>query len=436
MRVMIVGSGGREHALAWAIAKSSSLNSLFCAPGNPGTAAIARNLAVSASDIAGLVAVARAEAIDLVVVGPEAPLVAGLADALAAAGIACFGPSAAAAALEGSKAFTKIVCDEAQIPTAAWARFDAVEPALDYVRAQGAPIVIKADGLAAGKGVVVAETLAEAEEAVIAFLRDGAMGEAGRSLVIEDCLRGEEVSLFALCDGTDCVLLGAAQDHKRVGDGDTGPNTGGMGAISPPPGFDHAAQLAALDVFVRPALRVMAQRGTPFRGFLFAGLMLTPAGPRLIEYNVRLGDPEAETLLVRLRSDLLTALEACVRGALSEVSFTLADAASACVVVAAAGYPAAPRSGGEITGLEAAGADDDVIIFQAGTAWRDGRLVASGGRVLAVSALAADLAAARARAYAAVARIDYADAQFRRDIGARAVDRAAALAASRDAAPN
>jgi phosphoribosylamine--glycine ligase len=420
MRVMIVGSGGREHALAMAIAKSPLLTALFCAPGNPGTASLGTNLPIAVTDIAGLLAAARAQKIDLVVVGPEAPLVAGLADRLAEAGIACFGPSAAAAALEGSKAFTKQICDAAQIPTAAWAGFTDANAALAYVRAKGAPIVIKADGLAAGKGVVVATSLAEAEAAITAFMQDGTLGDAGNSIVIEECLMGDEVSLFALCDGEDCVLLGAAQDHKRIGDGDTGPNTGGMGAISPPAGFDPAAQAAALDVFIRPALRKMAARGTPFRGFLFAGLMLTNAGPRLIEYNVRLGDPEAQTLIARLSSDLLEALHACVSGHLRKVHFTLADINAVTIVIAAAGYPGTPMAGGSIAGLEAASQPDNVQIFHAGTALRDGKLVASGGRVLAVTATAPTLTAARQAAYKTVSRIDYADGIYRRDIGARA----------------
>ena len=423
MRVMIVGSGGREHALARAIAASPLRPSIYCAPGNPGTAGLGVNIPVPVSDLNGIVAAVLKNAIDLVVVGPEAPLVAGLADLLGAAGIACFGPSAAAAQLEGSKTFTKEICDEAGIPTAAWARFDDAEAALAYLRAHPAPIVVKADGLAAGKGVVVAASDVEAEAAIRDIMCDRTLGDAGASVVIEECLTGDEISFFAVCDGEDAVFLGAAQDHKRVGDGDTGPNTGGMGAVSPPSAFDPAMQESCMDVFIRPALRVMAARGTNFRGFLFAGLMLTPTGPKLIEYNVRLGDPEAQTMLVRLESDLLGALKACCEGRLSEVAFALRDVVAVSVVVAARGYPAKPVAGGEIAGLEAAGALPGVTVFHAGTAMRDDKLVAAGGRVLTVSATADNLAAARTAAYAGLEKIVYNDALYRLDIGKRAQDR-------------
>ncbi len=420
MRVLIVGGGGREHALARAISTSKLLSALFCAPGNPGTARLGTNLPIAVTDIAGLVDAAVQEKIDLVVVGPEGPLVAGLADKLAAAGIACFGPSAAAAELEGSKTFTKILADTAGIPTAAWARFTDADAAIAYVRQMGAPIVVKADGLAAGKGVVVAADIGEAERAIGEIMRDRVLGDAGSSVVIEACLVGDEISLFALCDGVNCVLLGAAQDHKRIGDGDTGPNTGGMGAISPPVGFDLAAQEAALDVFVRPALQEMAARGTPFRGFLFAGLMLTADGPKLIEYNVRLGDPEAQTLLARLSGDLLAALAACSQGRLAGVRFDLANCFAVSVVVAARGYPGRPVAGGAVGNLEGNGARPDVTVFHAGTAMVDGQLVAAGGRVLTVTATAATLADARTKAYQLVGEIAYGDAVYRHDIGARA----------------
>ncbi len=420
MRVLLVGSGGREHALAWAISRSPLLTELVAAPGSPGIAAFARCVAVGADDVAGLVALARAEAIDLVVPGPEAPLVAGLADAMAAAGIACFGPGAAAARLEGSKSFSREVADAAGIPGARWERFEDAAAAHDFVRRRGAPIVVKADGLAAGKGVVVAATLGEAEAAIDSMMRDGALGGAGAAVVIEECLEGDEVSLFALCDGTEAVLLGAAQDHKRLGDGDTGPNTGGMGAVSPPTGFDLAAQEAAVDGFVRPALAEMARRGTPFRGVLFAGLMLTASGPRLIEYNVRLGDPEAQCLLLRLRSDLLGALAAACAGRLAEVSFELAPVASVAVVLAARGYPGVPAGGGAI-GLAAAEAIDGVRVFQSGTALDGGVLVAAGGRVLTVCATGPTLGDARDVAYAGVRAVDWADGVWRSDIGVRAL---------------
>ncbi len=420
MRVLLVGSGGREHALAWAIARSPLLTELVAAPGNPGIAAFARCVPVASADVAGLVALARAEAIDLVVPGPEAPLVAGLADAMAAAGIACFGPSAAAARLEGSKSFTRELADAAGIPGARWERFDDAAAAHDFVRRRGAPIVVKADGLAAGKGVVVAASVAEAEAAIAAMMQGGALGEAGRAVVIEECLDGDEVSLFALCDGAQAVLLGAAQDHKRLGDGDTGPNTGGMGAVSPPTGFGTPEQEAALDAFVRPALAEMARRGTPFRGVLFAGLMLTASGPRLIEYNVRLGDPEAQCLLPRLRSDLLAALAAACTGRLAEVSLDLAAVASVAVVMAARGYPGEPAAGGAI-GLGAAEAIPGVRVFHSGTASQGGALVAAGGRVLTVCATGPTLGDARDIAYAGVRAVSWADGIWRGDIGVRAL---------------
>jgi phosphoribosylamine--glycine ligase len=421
MRVLVVGSGGREHALAWAISRSPLLEKLFVAPGNPGTAAIAENVAIGAVDIAALVNFARAERIDLVVPGPEAPLVGGLADALAAQGIACCGPTAAAAALEGSKEFAKQVCEAAGIPTAAWERFDEEEAALDFVARRGAPIVIKADGLAAGKGVVVAQTEAEAAAAIRAMLGARSLGDAGATLVIEECLDGPEVSLFALCDGTEAVLLGAAQDHKRVGDGDTGPNTGGMGAVSPPGGFSAAAQDAAMDVFIRPALREMAARGTPFRGILFAGLMLTADGARLIEYNVRLGDPEAQVLLPRLQTDLLAALRAACDGSLPRLSLAWLDVTCVAVVMAAAGYPGPITGGTAIGGLQAAAAIPHVAVFHAATDVRDGQVVATGGRVLAVCGTGADVAAARHAAYRGVDAILFPGNIHRTDIGLRAM---------------
>ncbi len=409
MRVLLVGSGGREHALAWAISASPLLDKLFVAPGNPGTAALPRtvNLAVGVMHIERLVQVAQEEDIDLVVVGPEAPLVAGLADAMAAGGVRCFGPTAAAARLEGSKAFTKALCDEAGIPTALWERFEDRQAALEFVRRRGAPIVVKADGLAGGKGVVVASTDAEAEAAVLALMDDG-------PVVIEECLVGPEASLFALCDGVDAVLLGTARDHKRVGDGDRGPNTGGMGAVAPVPGLDGAA---LMDVFVRPTLAAMGARGTPFRGVLFAGLMLTEAGPRLIEYNVRFGDPECQALLPLLRSDLLPALVAACDGELGRYDLRWREGASAAVVLAAEGYPASPVGGSVIDGLEAAAAVPGALVFQAGTRVEGERLLAEGGRVLTIVGTGADAAAARAAAYAAVDRVRWPGGFCRRDIG-------------------
>ncbi|NKC33016.1 phosphoribosylamine--glycine ligase [Falsiroseomonas selenitidurans] len=422
MRVLVVGGGGREHALCWAIARSPRLEALWCAPGNPGIESVADCVPIGTEDIAALVAFAREKAVALVVAGPEAPLTLGLADACAAAGIACFGPSAAAAQLEGSKAFCKQVADAAGVPTAGWARFEDAAAARAHVRAKGAPIVVKADGLAAGKGVVVATTLAEAEAAIAAIMEDRIHGSAGAAVVIEEFLDGEEVSFFALCDGADALAFGAAQDHKRVGEGDTGPNTGGMGAYSPAPAFTDALRDEVMNRFIRPTLAELARRGTPFRGVLFAGLMLTAAGPKLIEYNVRFGDPECETLLPLLRSDLLPVLAAAATGSLAGVTLDWAAAHSLVVILAAEGYPGTPRRGTAIRGLEAAAAIPGARLFHAGTG-RDaaGTIRAQGGRVLAVQAQGETLAAARDAAYAAVAAIDWPEGFCRRDIGWRAL---------------
>lgn len=422
MRVLLVGSGGREHALAATLARSPHLTALFIAPGNPGTAEHGVNVAIGAEDVPALITFAKEQAIDLIVPGPEAPLVAGLADACAQAHIACAGPTQAAARLEGSKSFTKEICYAAGIPTARGERFTNVEDAITYLHECGAPIVVKADGLAAGKGVVVAQTLAEAEDAVRDMMTQGSMGDAGKSVVIEDCLMGEEVSLFAFCSGESAVLIGAAQDHKRIGDGDTGPNTGGMGAVSPPRGFDRAAQEEALNTMVRPMLREMAHRGTPFRGIIFAGLMLTDTGPQLIEYNVRFGDPEAQALLLRLTSDLLPALKALAEGTLDTAPITFSDQASISVVMVAQGYPAKPITGAIINGIADANAMPDVTVFQAGTKQNaQGKIVVSGGRVLAVCALGNTVKDAQDKAYAGVKAITWDGAQYRKDIGARAL---------------
>jgi phosphoribosylamine--glycine ligase len=420
MRVLVVGAGAREHALCWAIAASPMLQKLWCAPGNPGTARVAENVAVAADDLRGLVHFAVENAVDLVVPGPEAPLVAGLADMLGAEGVACCGPSAAAARLEGSKSFCKEVCDAAGIPTALWERFDDAGAAMAFVRRRGAPIVVKADGLAAGKGVVVAASVAEAEQAIADFMQARRLGSAGASVVIEEVMEGDEVSLFALCDGAHAIPFGAAADHKRVGDGDTGPNTGGMGAYSPPPSLTPALEAVAMDRIVRPALAELARRGTPFRGVLFAGLMLTADGAKLIEFNVRLGDPETQCLLPRLRSDVLPALVAACDGGLDAFSLQWAEQASVAVVLAANGYPGATVPGAAIGGLEAAGAVPGAYVFQAATRLRDGGLVADGGRVLTVGALGDTLGAARDAAYRAVGAVRFPGGFCRRDIAARA----------------
>jgi phosphoribosylamine---glycine ligase len=422
MRVLVIGSGGREHALCWSIAASPLLEKLWCAPGNPGIAEVSECVPIGVMDFPDLVAFALANKIDLVVPGPEAPLVAGITDAMEAAGIACCGPSMAAAQLEGSKTFTKEIADAAGIPTAKWERFEDAAAAREFVRRRGAPIVVKADGLAAGKGVVVAATEMEALAAIDQIMERRAFGESGASVVIEECLIGEEVSLFALCDGESAVLLGSVQDHKRVGDGDVGPNTGGMGAYAPVPSFPPAAERAAFDSVILPALAEMTRRGTPFRGALFAGLMLTAEGPKLIEFNVRFGDPESEVLLMRLRSDLLPALQAVCDGELANFDLRFFDTSAIAVVMAARGYPDAPERGGEIKGLDRASAVPDVQVFHAGTeADADGGITAAGGRVLVVCATGNTLGDARDRAYEAVDRIDWPTGFCRRDIGWRAL---------------
>ncbi|MFN4088795.1 MAG: phosphoribosylamine--glycine ligase [Alphaproteobacteria bacterium] len=423
MKVLVVGSGGREHALCWAIAASPLCGKLWCAPGNAGIAAEADCVPIAADDLDGIVAFARTEAVDLVVVGPEAPLVAGLADRLEAAGIRVFGPSAAAARLEGSKAFMKDLCAAHGIPTAAYRRFTDADAAKAYVRERGAPIVVKADGLAAGKGVVVAATVAEAEAAVDDALVAGRFGAAGAELVVEDFLDGEEASYFALVDGEHVLPLASAQDHKRVGDGDTGPNTGGMGAYSPAPVMTAEMERRTLDEIVRPLVRAMAEAGCPFKGVVFAGLMIGADGPELIEINVRFGDPECQTLMMRLRSDLLPALVAAADGELAHFDLRWHDEAALCVVMAANGYPGDYARGTEIRGLDAAGAAGTVTVFHAGTKREGERILAAGGRVLGVTALAPTVAEARARAYAAVDRIDWPGGFCRRDIGWRAVAR-------------
>jgi phosphoribosylamine---glycine ligase len=418
MRILVIGSGGREHALAWIIAASPLVEHVYCAPGNAGIGEDAECVPMAASDTAGIIAFCKRNTIDLVVVGPEAPLVAGLVDALEGEGIAAFGPSKASAALEGSKGFMKDLCSREGIPTAAYRRFTNAAAAKGYIAAQGAPIVVKADGLAAGKGVVVAATLAEANAAVDAAF-GGRFGAAGAEIVVEEFLAGEEASFFALCDGEHALPLAAAQDYKRVGDGDTGPNTGGMGAYSPAPVLTEALQGQVMEQIVLPTVRAMARDGRSYKGVLYAGLMLTAEGPKLIEYNVRFGDPECQALMMRLQSDFVPALLATRDGILNRIDLRWYDAASICVVMAANGYPDEPQRGGEIRGLAAAAADPDVKIFHAGTKAEGGRLLADGGRVLGITATGADLAAARAQAYAAIDKIDWPGGFCRKDIGSR-----------------
>ena len=420
MNILLIGSGGREHALAWALGASALCDRLFVAPGNPGTDQIARNVDLDAADHAAVVAFCRAEAIGLVVVGPEAPLVAGLADDLAAAGIKCFGPGKFAAQLEGSKGFTKDICAAYAIPTAAYGRFNSRDEALSYLDAHGAPIVIKADGLAAGKGVTVAMDMATARAAVEEIF-SGKFG--GAECVIEEFLEGEEASFFVLTDGRNALPLATAQDHKRVGDGDTGPNTGGMGAYSPAPCMTPVLCDEALEKIVKPTIRALQDMGHPYVGVLYAGLILTREGPKLIEYNCRFGDPECQVLMMRLKDDLVTLLLACCDGTLDRVSARWLDDVALSVVMCARGYPGEALKGTKIRGLEGAAAMEGVEIFHAGTAARHGMIIANGGRVLNVTARGKTVREARDRAYAAVDRIDWPEGFCRRDIGWRAIAR-------------
>jgi phosphoribosylamine--glycine ligase len=424
MRVLVIGGGGREHALCRAIAASPLCHTLFCAPGNAGIAGLAECVPVGAEDIGGLVALCRERAIDFAVVGPEAPLVAGLVDALEEAGVHAFGPDAKAAILEGSKGFTRDLCAKYGIPSGEYARFRDPHEAKAYIRARGAPIVVKADGLAAGKGVVVATSVAEAIDAVD-MLTD-TFGAAAAELVVEECLIGEEASFHALVDGTHAVPLAAAQDHKRVGDGDTGPNTGGMGAYSPTPAVDAAMADDIMARIVMPTVAAMSAEGRPLKGVLFCGLMLTGDGPRVLEFNVRFGDPETQVMLARLDADLLPALIAARDGTLdttldSGATLSWSDHAAVCVVMATKGYPGAYDKGSAIGDLERAGALPGVAILHAGTKSDGDRILAAGGRVLGVTATGGSIAEARARAYTAVDAIHWPQGFCRRDIAARAL---------------
>jgi phosphoribosylamine--glycine ligase len=425
MNILLLGSGGREHALAWKVAASPLVERLFCSPGNAGIAQEATCVALDHGDHAAVIAFCKANKIDLVVVGPEAPLVAGIVDALEAAGVQAFGASKAAAQLEGSKAFTKDLCRAHNIPTAAYARFSAAEPAKAYVREHGAPIVVKADGLAAGKGVIVAETVAAAEAAIDMIL-GGGLGAAGAEIIVEEFLDGEEASFFALCDGETALSLASAQDHKRVFDGDQGPNTGGMGAYSPAPVMTEEMTRRTMDEIVLPTLRAMKAMGMPYKGVLFAGLMIMRAGPKLIEYNVRFGDPECQPMMLRLKSDLVPALIAARDGLLKTFDLRWSDEVALTVVMAAKGYPGSYAKGTVIGGLAEAAAVEGVEIFHAGTAaGPDGQILANGGRVLNICGTGKSVAEAQARAYEAVDKIRWPDGFCRRDIGWRAVARGA-----------
>jgi len=420
MNILILGSGGREHALAWAVKQNPKCDKLIVAPGNAGIAAIAECSSVDILNGDAVAEFAAANSIDFVIVGPEAPLAAGVADRLRDAGISVFGPSKEAAKLEASKAFTKEICDAANAPTAAYARFTDAAAAKAYIQAQGAPIVVKADGLAAGKGVIVAMTDEEAL-AAIDDMFDGNFGEAGAEVVIEEFMDGEEASFFCLVDGTTILPIGTAQDHKRVGDGDTGPNTGGMGAYSPAPVMTADVTQKTIDEIVRPTMQVMADRVTPFQGVLFVGLMIKDGQPRLVEYNVRFGDPECQCLMMRLGAQVLDLMLACAEGRLVDVSANWADDHALTVVLAANGYPGGYEKGSVIKGLETLPEDSQNAVYHAGTTKLDGQITATGGRVLSVTARGATLKDAHARAYAMVDEIDWPEGFCRRDIGWRAL---------------
>ena len=426
MNILILGSGGREHALAWKIAASPLVDKIYCAPGNAGIAREAECVALDAADHAAVIAFAKDKKIGLVVVGPEAPLCAGIVDDLEAAGIKAFGPTKWAARLEGSKGFAKDLCKANNIPTAAYARFKQAAPAKDYVREKGAPIVVKADGLAAGKGVVVAESVEEAEAAIDMMFgggKDNPLGKPAWELVIEDCLVGEEASFFALCDGETALPLASAQDHKRAFDGDKGPNTGGMGAYSPAPIMTADLEKRVMDEIVNPTVAALKKAGAPYKGVLYAGLMITAQGPQLIEYNVRFGDPECQVLMLRLMSDLVPAMVAACDGQLKNIDLRWYPDPALTVVMASKGYPASYEKGSAIGGLDEAAKVQGVEIFHAGTRQDGDRIVADGGRALDVCALGKTVAEAQARAYQAVDRIRWPQGFCRRDIGWRAVER-------------
>jgi phosphoribosylamine--glycine ligase len=423
MKVLVVGGGGREHALVWKIAQSPLVTKVYCAPGNPGIAQLAECVAIKADEIDVLLDFARAEGIDLTVVGPEAPLTLGIADRFQEAGLDIFGPNQAAAQLEGSKDFSKALMARYNIPTAAYRTFSDRDQAVAYIREQGAPIVVKADGLAAGKGVVVAMSEDEAVAAVDNIMVAGAFGEAGSKVVIEEFMEGEEASFFAFTDGRNILPLASSQDHKRIFDGDQGPNTGGMGAYSPAPVVTDELYEQIVQTIVRPTIDGMAKDGCPYAGILYVGLMIADGQARVVEYNARFGDPEAQPLLMRLKSDIVPVMQACARGQLIQDRLEWLDKAAVCVVMASGGYPADYEKGFPISGLEEAAAIEDLVVFHAGTALKDGRIVNSGGRVLGVTGLGRTVAEAIYKAYAGVEKISWQGVQYRRDIGQKALNR-------------
>lgn len=423
MKVLVVGGGGREHALVWKIAQSPLVTQVFCAPGNPGTASLAVNVPIKADEIDKLLGFAKSEGIDLTVVGPEQPLSLGIVDLFQEYGMKIFGPSRAAARIEASKAFSKDLMQKYGIPTAAYGVFTEIEPALAFIQQTGAPIVVKADGLAAGKGVVVAQTVDEANAAVQEMLSGNAFGSAGSRVVIEEFLEGEEASFLAITDGKEVIPLASAQDHKAIFDGDKGPNTGGMGAYSPAPVVTPSVHAAAMEQVVQRAVDGMAAEGCPYRGILYAGLMVKDGQVKTLEFNARFGDPECQPLLMRMQSDLVPLLMAVAEGSLADKTIEWYDQAAVCVVMAAEGYPGEIAKGDVINGLDAADALQDVTVFHAGTAEQDGKVVTAGGRVLGVTARGTTVAAAIERAYQGVAAISWRGVQFRRDIGRKALDR-------------
>lgn len=423
MRILVIGSGGREHALAWKINQSPLVEEIFVAPGNGGT--FEHNVPISDSDIEGLVNFVKEKKIDFVVPGPELPLTLGITDAMEAIGVPCFGPSKACAKLEGSKAFSKEVMVKAGIPTAAYGTFQDMDKAFAFIDAHKAPLVVKADGLAAGKGVIIAQTAEEAKNAVKLMLGDKKFGDAGNTVVIEEFLVGEELSLLCFCDGETALALPSAQDHKAIGEGDTGANTGGMGAYSPAPLAQDEELEKLADITVRPLLKEMAKRGTPFKGILYAGLMMTADGVKVLEYNVRFGDPECQPLLMRMKSDILPIMQACVEGKLKErnIRLDLYPESALGVVFAAKGYPESYPKGMEISGIDKADAMENVKVFQAGTKFENGKILANGGRLLCVVALGKTLQEAKDTSYKAVQEIKMENSYYRRDIGDKGIRR-------------
>ncbi len=423
MNILVIGGGGREHVLVWKIAQSPLVKKIYCAPGNPGIAGLAECVQVAADDIDGLLAFAQQKSIDLTVVGPEVALTLGVVDRFQAAGLEIFGPNQSAARIEGSKGFSKDLMAKYGIPTAAYRSFTDRDQAVAYIRAQGAPIVVKADGLAAGKGVIVAMTEEQAVTAVDEIMIDAVFGAAGSSVVIEEFMAGEEASFFAFTDGSNILPLASAQDHKRIFDHDEGPNTGGMGAYSPAPVVTEALAAEVVETIVRPTISGMAAEGCPYRGILYVGLMIADGRPRVVEFNARFGDPEAQPLLMRRKSDIVPVLQACARGQLTQTVLEWHDKAAVCVVMASGGYPGSYANGVPIEGLELAAKIDDLMVFHAGTASKDGQIVNAGGRVLGVTGLGTTVAAAIDKAYQGVAAIRWQGAQFRTDIGRKALNR-------------